>query len=154
MSRVTLTDCRTAAALFGETNDCAVRAIACAFDVPYAKVHAFMKAKGRPDRKGTDFAIIDAAVQHFSGGRITGNFYGAVYDRPRIVGHWVNLWVREQLTVRAFEREMPKGTYLIYTARHLLCVRDYKAEDFTSGRRHRVRRYLRIDTAMAQQEAA
>jgi hypothetical protein len=154
MSRVTLTDCRTAAALFGETNDCAVRSIALAFDRPYAEVHAFCKAKGRPNRKGTPFHVIDAAVQHFSGGRITGNFAGAVYDRPRIVGHWVNLWVREQMTVSRFERWMPKGTYLVYTSRHLLCVRDYKAEDFTSGRRHRVRRYLRIDTAMAAAEAA
>jgi hypothetical protein len=154
MSRVTLTDCRTAAALFGETNDCAVRAIALAFDVPYADVHKFLKIAGRPARKGTSFACIDAAVRYFSRGRIEGSFHGACYDRPRIVGHWVALWVREQMTVARFEREMPKGTYLVYTARHLLCVRDYKAEDFTSGRRHRVRRYVRIDTAMAAAEAA
>lgn len=154
MSRITLTECRAACAAMGEANDCAVRAIAIAFDVPYVDVHAFMKARGRPDRKGTPFHAIDAAVKHFSGGRITGNFHCAVYDAPRVIGHWVALWHSERMTVARFEREMPKGTYLVYTRSHLLCVRDYKAEDFTSGRRHRVCRYLRIDTAMAQQEAA
>jgi hypothetical protein len=139
---------------FRETNDCGVRALSLAFDVPYAEMHAFLRKHGRRDRKGTPWEAIDAAVKHYSGGRITGSYFGAVYDRPHIVGHWSALWFREQITVASFERLMPKGTYLVNTSGHVLCVRDYKALDFTSGRRHRVKRYLRIDTAMAQQEAA
>lgn len=154
MSRITLEECRTAARALSETNDCAVRAIALAFDVPYVDVHKFLKVAGRPDRKGTPFPAIDAAVRFYSRGRIDTAFRGAVYDCPRVIGHWVALWASERITVASFERLMPKGTYLVYTRSHLLCVRDYKAEDFTSGRRHRVCRYLRIDTAMAQQEAA
>jgi len=49
----------------GETNDCGVKAVALACDVPYAEAYVKLKRLGRRDRKGTPWAMIRRAIEEF-----------------------------------------------------------------------------------------
>lgn len=109
-------------ALHGETNDCAVKAIAIVANADYDEVHALLKAHGRKDGKGTPWAAIWATL------KALGVWVGPV-DHTNI---------ERAKTVRHLPAVLPKrGRFLVYTRGHILAVVNGEVMDWTKGRRHR-----------------
>lgn len=108
----------------GETNDCAVKAIAIVANADYDEVHALLKAHGRKDGKGTPWKAIWATL------KALGVWVGPEQRMTR----GSRLWAK---TVRYLPRVLPrKGRYLVYTRGHILAVVDGEVMDWTEGRRH------------------
>lgn len=104
---------------FNEKSDCAVKAVAIACSVDYAKAHALLKKLGRQNRRGTMTHTTLKAIHELG--------FKAVpqpLDRlPR--------------TVKTIAPALKGGTYLVKTRGHILAVVDGQTEDWTAGRRHR-----------------
>ena len=118
----------------GESNECAVKAIAIATDVEYNTVHSLLRKRGRTSRKGTFeyqwMAVLktDIAVE-----------VSDVTDWAKRLG---------AKTVRTAERVLsrrdPKGIYLVRVRRHIAAFRDGELHDWSQGRQHRVVQIFRI----------
>lgn len=110
----------------GEKNDCAVRALSIAADIPYFQAHSLFRSYGRPDNRGTLNATIDALItENF-------NFYRVSYptgDRPL-------LWQFAQLHAQ--------GSYLVLVRGHAIALREGAVHDWREGPRRRVIRAYKI----------
>lgn len=112
----------------GETNDCAVKAVALATGRPYREVLRKMRAYGRRPRRGTPMRITKRVLEDYG--------YTMVLQTERFPQ------ARTPITVA---RTMPKrGVYLVRTSRHIFCYRAGKVHDWTEGRRHRVTQIWKI----------
>jgi len=101
-----------AAAGFGkETNDCAVRAMANSFGVPYAYAHAAMKAAGRKEGKGTRLADIHEVVISEHGGK-----RGVQIER---IGKGVG---QSQVSIGVFCKYHPHGSFYCIVRGHAFAV--------------------------------
>lgn len=120
-----------AAKLLHETKDCAVKAVTAVTGVHYMDVHSLMAACGRRHRKGTPNHITRA-----------------VLDRLGFVTEEVKAWSK---TVRTLGREFKgrSGTYLVWTSRHILAIKDGEVLDWTNGRLHRV---LKVECVRSKRE--
>jgi hypothetical protein len=98
----------------GEKNDCSVRAVSLACNIPYYKAHALLEKNGRKPRKGVQRHIIRNVI------------YSLDFTLTKVS-------VRAR-TVRTLERELSNGTYLIGVRGHILCYKNGKIEDWTRGR--------------------
>jgi hypothetical protein len=131
MARQTLEGVSAASRALGEgRRDCVVRALALAFDLPYNAVWHALRLRGRRSRCGTHSYVWKPLADFYAKRPLA--WYFTANDR------------RVPKTVASFEA-ITKGTYLVRTAGHLLCIRDGKALDHTSGRKHRVIECARID---------
>jgi hypothetical protein len=131
MTRQTLEGVTEASRALGEgRRDCVVRALALAFDLPYQCVWHALRLRGRRTRCGTHNSTWKPLAEFYAGRALA--WYSTANDR------------RVPKTVRSFEA-ITKGTYLVRTSGHLLCIRDGKALDWTAGRKHRVVECARID---------
>lgn len=83
-----------------EKNDCVVRAIAHAYDLPYNHAHATIKSLGRQDRKG--FHTPKAMEVHK---------YQYKQDLPH-------------MTVKTFLRQFPRGVYVLRIRGHAFAVKN------------------------------
>ena len=128
--------CASAAA-HGETNDCAVRAVTAATGETYEKVHAIMAQLGRKTRRGTSMEIIQTAVRLLGYAMIsvTSHDFLSKYPSPHCN-------VLRNVTTHhpeRFNRVWADGqTYLLRTARHILCVKNGRNVDWTKGSAKRV----------------
>lgn len=109
---------------FGERNDCAVRAIALATEVPYADVHAAMQRLGRRNRCGSRWVHIEGAVTALGYELVT------IPHRARIV--------------RKIGSELQSGSFLVLLSGHILCVKNGSVQDWTEGRQHRVKKVFQV----------
>lgn len=116
--RTTVQTCNQGATMLNETNDCTVRAIAVATQLPYATVHAELKRRGRKDRRGAHAGIYLGALRHFG-----------FDNHPRTF---------IPCTPRTIAEQFPKGTFLILVHRHILCMVDGVIHDWAKGRKHRI----------------
>ena len=117
------------AKLKGETNDCAVKAIAAATDVRYSIVHAFCKARGRKARCGTRLDTIERTVQ---------TDLGFSMERVKLTRNWTvnqieqgNAWKDGQ-------------SYLVLTSGHMLAVVDGVVHDWSKGSKRRAKMVWRV----------
>jgi len=121
----------------GETNDCVVRAYAAAAGVSYEKSHALHALAGRKPRSGM------YQHQYFPLWSAEGwQISEPLPHAPRTVRTLLN------------DRRLRTGTWIVHTARHVLCLKDGVVHDFTSGRQHRVlhvREFTRKGPAIAPQ---
>lgn len=116
-------------AMLGDTNDCAVRAVALATRLPYRDVQARLAAEGRRFRCGT------YSNQYIAAMRKAGFVVTNVPFRP--------------CTTKTVASQFRHGTYLVRVRRHVYCVRDGVALDGEVLGLNRVKEVLKVSPADA-----
>lgn len=115
-----------------ETNDCAVRAVALATDTPYETVLDLLTRMGRLSRKSTQTSILERAVE------LLGYKMQYVPDH-----HFIRQYPRAHQRLKHVTTHHPDrfkkvwadgNTYLMYTAGHVLCIKNGTNHDWTRGR--------------------
>jgi hypothetical protein len=100
------------AAGFGnETKDCAVRAMANSFGVPYAYAHAAMKVAGRKERNGTPVNAIHEVV--------TAEHAGKRGVKIEHIGKGVG---QRQVSIGVFCKYHPHGSFYCIVRGHAFAV--------------------------------
>ena len=100
-----------------ETNYCGVIALAVATGWRFGKARSVLfNRAGRRDRKGTQIGLLHYALKM--------NDYKAVYTR-----------IEKAKTLVTAQRALQgtKGTYFIYTSRHVTCIKDGVCEDWSNN---------------------
>lgn len=129
---------------FGETNDCAVIAVAIACGVPYAKALETLRSIGRKPRRGaSDTKIVQAL-------RLLGK-RTMVMDKISIIrSHYPGIHgkVLKSITTHHPAR-FPKvwkdgNTYLFHTTNHVLTVINGVTQDWSADRAMRVVRVVKV----------
>lgn len=118
----------------GETNDCTVKAVSIACQVPYSEAHQYLKSLGRKNRRG----------HHW---QANGIGYAEALHKIGVEG--VEVGFRSK-TVKTLARELTKGHYMVKVKGHVLAIVDGKVEDWTEGRQHRVLKVMRIKNPRLQ----
>jgi len=127
-----------------EDNDCAVRALANAFDWDYRRAHNIFKKEGRQNNCGT---LTTTCYKVFS--RYCGKTY-YTKEYAKRVAKQESEWTIEEgnpkaKTITSFCRLFPKGTYVVLTSGHALAVVNGEPQDWTnSNNRHRVEAYWEV----------
>ena len=104
----------------GERLDCAVRAIAIAMDIPYAKVHALLQAHGRkPKHRTAVFVVSNVVTEHCPTAERR-------YHRPF------------KLTVANFAKLNAKGSYVVFIRGHFFALVDGTVHSFKGHDKARV----------------
>lgn len=117
-------------ASMNETNDCVVRALACAYNVTYRQAHVY--AKAFLDRKNRDGAYMDRC---FSGkDKISRNTVALAFHRvvdSRFFSHHKITDCRKDagvtsrgLYIKKFVEKYNTGTYVITSSGHCFTVKD------------------------------
>lgn len=125
-----------------ETNDCAVKAITIATGKLYDEAHRALAKHGREARKGTSFGAIARTIREFGfkTERVDARTIIAQYPSP-------HRDVLKSVTThhpRRFNKVWPKGTYLLYSHRHVSAVVDGELHDWAVNSAKRVWRIDRI----------
>lgn len=89
-----------------DDNDCTVRALAHAYDVPYDVAHTFLRRYGRKDKKGISFYMF------VESGKMKYYFGGTVLKIPC------------STTLQKTMETIGPGTFLWLRSRHVLCIKD------------------------------
>ena len=157
--------CLTHSDALNEKNDCAVRACAIATQIPYTVMRDYLSKYGRKHRDGMFYKEYSTALTDL--GYVLRCLDGPKYEWRE---HWVeDTWHYKRgvatfvpghfrgrrakvgtgsdydgATVVTLARELDRGTYLVNTHRHVLCLREGVVHDFTRGKRHRVRRVFEV----------
>ena len=124
----------------GDRNDCAVRAISLACDVPYAEVHALLKKLGRKEGKGTPLIASERAIMEL-GFRIRKWPFAehrgmiATYPSPHNRLHSITTHHLRRFP-QAWAGCHPNMIWI--TARHMLAVKDGVVRDWSINRALRV----------------
>lgn len=126
----------------GETNDCAVKAVALVTEKLYSEAHRALADRGRKTRQGTPFRAIDETIKEFGYKveRVDPREIIAAYPSP-------HRDVLKNITThhpRRFNKVWPKGTYLLYSRAHVSAVIDGELHDWAVNRAKRVWRIDRI----------
>ena len=134
-------ECRKA---YRENNDCAVRALSALLDCSYGLVHRKLKRQGRKNGRGTAWSHIRTACKQIcemKGREVSWHGfpeYRAKYSKAR--GFNV-------LSIGAFQRQHPKGTYLLSMSGHVATLRNGELVDWTgnSSKRHLLCGYIKLE---------
>ena len=122
---------------YGETNDCAVRALAIPCNQPYMKAHALVSGRGRINRKGTYFSQYIGALSDLG-------FRGV--HVPRTTAK----------TIRSLHKQLdPSKRYLVEVSGHLLAYVNGTIEDWTGDperkpSRRRIENIMVIEPLMSK----
>jgi hypothetical protein len=121
-------------ALQNETNDCAVKALSIACDVPYHVAHRVLESLGRVKRKGT--------------------YRHQTLTAVKLLGFKAESILVSACTVSTLERapEVQKGYFMATVKRHILAVKNAKVEDWSQGRKHRLQDVFKITPAVSRKE--
>ena len=119
---ITYKSCQSAAGRpRGETNDCTVKAVAIACQMPYIKAHALMKDAGRKDGRGFNALKTNKVIeqQHFKVEIVQGKN-----------GMQANKFPKAK-TISSAVKVLPKDkTYLIYSTGHVSVFRNGTLDDW------------------------
>lgn len=110
---------------YGETKDCAVKAVAVVLNTSYEDAHILLKKFGRKDGDGTNFYLTTKPALQSRG------FEVKRVEVPSYIKTVRNL--EESFLASSF-----KNPVLITTSKHIIGFRNGKAEDYTSGRKFRI----------------
>lgn len=119
-----------------EYNDCSVKAVALACDVPYKVAHKALENQGRKKRNGARVGDMQEAIKKL-GFKTAPVAYNAK-------------------TAITLERDplLTKGHYIALMKRHVAAVVNGSVQDWTSGRRNRVKRvWVVVPTASRTERA-
>ena len=111
-----------------ERNDCAVRAITHASGVEYHKIHSMFKSNGRRTRGRTYSHISD---------RVMETLKMETKDITRAVRRYGK-------TIRTAQQYLTRGTYIVFTRGHMLCIKGGEVMDWADGRQHRIKQVLEV----------
>jgi len=121
---------------FNETNDCAVKAVALACDVPYAVAHAELKRQGRKERKGT---YIFQTLKAISVLGKTATIVPLRFFVDQYPGNHKNLKGVTSHHPRRFPNAWDKNkTYLLRSRGHILTVKGGQALDWSVNKALRI----------------
>lgn len=102
-----------------ETNDCTVRALANAAIIPYGVAHAFLKAEGRINRKGSRCTQSYAA--YIKAGLVLKSIHGGTV-RARALTRCSGLTAKRGVTLGTLLPKLSKGRYVVVVTGHALAV--------------------------------
>lgn len=102
----------------GDRNDCSVRALSIAANMPYADAHRLFALAGRRDGRRTP-VFVTAGIHERLG-----------YTRIPTVG---STHYGTQMTVAQFLRAHPRGRYVLHRRSHAFAVVDGVVHDWASG---------------------
>jgi hypothetical protein len=129
----------------GETNDCAVKAIALATNTPYTIAHKALKDAGRKNRKGSYFTEQKAAMRKLG---FDYRYISTADFIARYPGRGATLKNVTTHHMDRYKKVWADGkTYLIYTRSHVGAVINGVNHDWTKGRSRRVRYILEVSKA-------
>jgi hypothetical protein len=121
--------------LFGETNDCAVKAVALACEVDYATAHAMLKKNGRKDRKGTYRHTTRRSVEELG---CTIRVWSHREHKDVIASYPKAHQILKNITThhpRRFAKRWAQAdlnkTYLFFCSRHVAVVKAGQLHDWT-----------------------
>ena len=117
-----------------ENNDCSVKAVAIACDVPYKVAQKALEKQGRKARKGASLGSIQLAVASL----------GYAMEPVKV----------NAKTVKTLDREpvVAKGHYMALVNGHILAIKDGVIEDWTDGRRNRILLTYKVTPAFSRSE--
>jgi len=136
----------------GEKNDCTVKAVAFAANVPYQEAHKLLAAAGRVPGRGVRRHVYMGLLNDL-GFKLTPMF------APMMAAAMMSLrerfpdnqevessdWVGYAKTPITLERVLPhRGVFLVHTARHVFVAKNGKVLDWTAGGRHRITSIHRV----------
>lgn len=119
-----------------ETNDCTVRALASAADIPYDVAHRVLKKHGRKDRKGATFKTLHAAYEEcgFRLVKVCGDGKRSRFAAKHTDANWV-----DGITFGKLVDQLTYGEYIINVTGHAVAVVNGKVIDtFHNNARKRV----------------
>jgi hypothetical protein len=105
-----------------ETNDCFVRAVASAYEIPYDEAHTWVKEKfERKNRKGTMFVSRKLSTMYSLNETFSGKSIKGIGDLRTIdkVTHKV-----KRTTLNQFIKKYPTGTYIIIVRGHAFTLKN------------------------------
>jgi hypothetical protein len=119
----------------GETNDCTVRALAIAADLPYPVAHAVLAKHGRAPRRGCVPDVSFPAYAELGFRPVQLKFvqtqvYRRSHSRQDRTGytHYIQptvAWMqRTELTLCQFLKQNPVGRFIVHVRRHAIAVVD------------------------------
>jgi hypothetical protein len=129
----------------GENNDCTVKALAIAANIPYVEAHALLAAKGRKKGQGAYTYQYHQILRDlgFVLTRVNIDEIQAKYPRSKTGGY-----IYKQLTshhMDLYPEFWNDGrVYLLQMSGHVGAVRDGKIHDWTKGRAKRIQSVYRI----------
>ncbi len=118
----------------GESNDCSVRAIAIACNVPYDVAHAAMAAEGRKEGKGAYRLSICNAADKLGfdyAQKMTSSFHEQMKGQDAKCRNLTPFQIRKYA-------HLFQGSYLIFTDGHVFASVDGVVHDFNNGRKTHV----------------
>ena len=123
-------------AKLGEQNDCTVIALALACDAPYAEAHAVLAELGRKPGRGIYFngPTMHAAVARFGFKAERVNLCDLIATYPGAHARLKSVTTHHP---DRFAAVWPEGTFLMFTAGHVLCIKNGLNHDHTRGRAKR-----------------
>ena len=113
-----------------ERADCTVIATAIACRIPYPEAHEMVRMMGRPNRQGFYTNIIAESLPQFG--------YEAI-ELKRIKQKNGSLY-----TPKTIGKKLKSGYYICQVNGHAFAVVNGVVEDWTDGRRHRIKRIWKI----------
>lgn len=129
----------------GETNDCTVVAIAAATGLPYLTCHNAMAKRGRKDKSGSSIIETLNAISDLGFVCERVDAY-AIIDGYPAPHRDVLVSVTTHHPDR-FPNHWPKGTFLMFTRGHALCIKDGVNMDHTRGTAKRAIAIFRVKPA-------
>lgn len=124
-----------------ESNDCTVRALANAADVPYDVAHRVLKKHGRKDRRGATFKTLNGAYEEcgFRLVSLHGDGKRARFAARHTGTEHARKWVDGITFGKLVESLPPYGEYIINVTGHAVAVVNGKVIDtFHNNARKRV----------------
>lgn len=111
-----------------ESNDCAVKAIAIACNVPYKVAHKALANLGRRNRRGTLNSTIHTAIKQL------GFELECITFKVKA----------KTVTTLAADRAVKDGFFVAFVRGHIAAIVNGQIEDWTEGKRHRIRLVYKV----------
>lgn len=122
---INYTSCAKVSDAYNETNDCTVKAVAIACDIPYIKAHAVLKEIGRKPGRGL--------------------YAHQYHEAIKKLGYTIKTIQTDAKTISTLPSHLDSSkSYIANVRGHALAVVKGKVEDWSAGRKHRIRNVWEI----------
>ena len=126
-----------------ERNDCSVVALSVASNRMYSEIRELLKFLGRKDRAGVSHNMMYAAIARLG-------FRGINVDPKEIIARFPkpHCDVLKNFTShhpRRFPGCMGEGTFLVWTAGHVFCVKDGVVHDWSVNKSLRAYKIMKLE---------
>lgn len=105
-----------------ETNDCFVRAVASAYEIPYDDAHTWVKQKfNRQNRKGTMAVSCKLSTMQSVGEKFNNKEINGI---EKLRSYVPNTYKIKRTTLNQFIKKYPTGTYILIVKGHAFTLKD------------------------------